>query len=246
MKIKIVIISGILGIPAGLLAIFLAFAIDISKISTYSGISSLLILPLAQIISLAVIIFVWYLVSRRFYSADRKVLFMGFLSLIIVSFASINFTIGSMMIGPKGEEIPMTALIFRGYELEGKKVIYAPWEKYDWSFYEPRGYKEKFSRNYEDRIYIASFYYQEQQKAKKAFEDYRASLISHGFNKSGMEVGINETRKFALIDSFAFENSDFIHGELIGGKEDYLPGNSYIIVIKSGINDRQLVEAMVR
>lgn len=246
MNIKILIISTIMGIPAGLLAIFLAFAIDISKITTYLGISSLLVLPLAKIISLAVIIVVWYSVSRRFYSAHRKILFIGFLILLIISIASINFAIGLMMIGPKGEQIPMYALIFRGYEVDGKLVVYSPWEKYDWSFYEPHGYKEKFSRNYKDKIYIASFYYQEQQKAQKAFEEYRASLISHGFNKSDLELEVNETWKFALIDSFTLENSDFIYGELIEGKEDYLPGNSYIIVIKSGIDEKQFVEAMVR
>ncbi len=245
-KIALVILSAILGIPAGLLVIFSAIAIDILKITTYLGISGLLITSLAQIISFAILIVIWYFISRKLYSGDRKILIISFLALLIISFASINFALDLMKIGPKGEQIPMMALIFRGYELEGKTVTQVPWEKYDWSFYEPRGYKEKFSRNYKDKIYIASFYYQEQQKAKKAFEEYSSSLISHGFNKSGSELEINETRKFALIGSFALENSDFIYGELIGTKEGYLPGNSYIIVIKSGIDEKQLVEAMVK
>ncbi|HEY9206194.1 MAG TPA: hypothetical protein VIO58_09750 [Candidatus Methanoperedens sp.] len=245
-KITLLILSAILGIPAGLLVIFSAIAIDILKITTYLGNSGLLITPLAQIISIAILIVIWYFVSRKFYLGDRKILFLGFLVLLIISFASINFALDLTTTCPKGEQIPMTALIFRGYELEGKKVIYAPWEEYDWSFYEPRGYKEKFSRNYKDRLYISSFYYPEKQKAQEAFEDYRLSLISHGFNKSGLELEVNETRKFALIESFTLENSDFIYGELIGTKEGYLPGNSYIIVIKSGIDEKQLVEAMVK
>ncbi|VVB95677.1 Uncharacterised protein [uncultured archaeon] len=245
-KIALLILSAILGIPAGLLVIFSAITISNLKINTYLGISNQLTLPQAQIISLAVIIVVWYFVSKRFYTGDKKLLITGFLVLIIVSFASINFALDLTTIGPKGEQIPMMALIFRGYELEDKIVTQVPWQKYDWSFYEPRGYKEKFSRNYKDKIYIASFYYQEQQKAGKAFEEYSSSLILHGFNKSGSELEVNETRKFALIDSFALENSDFIYGELIGAKEGYLPGNSYIIVIKSGIDEKQLVEAMVK
>lgn len=242
-KISLIILSAILGIPAGLLVIFSAIAMDILKITKYLGISGL---PLAQTISIVVPIIIWYFVSKKFYSGDKKILIISFLVLLIVSFASISFVSDLTTTGPKGEQIPMMALIFRGYEMEGKIVTQVPWQNYDWSFYEPRGYKEKFSRNYKDKIYIASFYYQEQQKAKKAFEDYRLSLISHGFKKSGLELEINETRKFALIESFSFENSDFIYGELIGAKEGYLSGNSYIIVIKSSIDEKQLVEAMVR
>ena len=241
--IKIIIISAILGIPAGLLVIFSAIAIDILKITTHPAISGLPILPLAQIISLSVIILIWYFISRKLYPGDRKILILSFLVLLIISFISINYTLDLVKIGPKGEQIPMTALIFRGYELEGKKVIYAPWEKYDWSFYEPRGYKEKFSRNYKNRLYIASFYYPEKQKAQEAFDEYRSLLMSHGFNKPGSELEVNETRKIAISDSFAFENSDFIYCELIGAKEGY---PSYIIVIKSSIDEKQLVEAIVR
>jgi len=185
--IKIIIISAILGIPAGLLVIFSAIAIDILKITTHPAISGLPILPLAQIISLSVIILIWYFISRKLYPGDNKILILGFLLLLIISFTSINYTLDLVKIGPKGEQIPMTALIFRGYELEGKKVIYAPWEKY--------------------------------------------------------ELEVNETRKIAISYSFAFENSDFIYCELIGAKEGY---PSYIIVIKSSIDEKQLVEAIVR
>ncbi len=180
----------------------------------------------------------------RLYSGDRKILFLSFFVLIVVSIVFLNFVFDAISIGPKGKQIPMYALIFRGYELEGKLVVYPPWEKYDWSFYEPSGYNEKFSLKYKDRIYIASFYYPDKQKGQRAFEDYRTLITSNGFNKSSFDVKVNNTEKFELIDSFAFVNNDFIYSEYIETKKNYLPGY-YIIVIKSNINEKQLVKTIV-
>lgn len=244
-KFILLIISAILGLSAGLLTIFTAVVIDISKIFAYLRISGLLISLLALISSFAVIISVWYLISRRLYSGDKKILFLSFLVLIIISSVSTNFSLDLVAIGPKGEQIPMYALIFRGYEVNGKKVVDAPWEKYDWSFYEPHGYKEKYSRKYRDRIYVASFYYQEKQKAEEAFNDYKTLFLSNGFNNSNFDVKVNNTEKLRLIGSFAFENTDFIYSEFIGTKDGYLPGY-YIIVIKSNIDEKQLVKTIVQ
>lgn len=196
------------------------------------------------IITFVVLIIAWYLISMRLYSGDRKILVLSFFVLIAVSIVSLNFALNEFSIGPKGKQIPMYALIFRGYSLDGKLVVYPPWENYDWSFYEPHGYTEKFSRKYKERIYIASFYYPDKQKAQQAFEEYRTLIISNGFNKSSFDVSVNNTEKLGLIDSFAFENNDFIYCELIGTKEGYLPGY-YIIVIKSNISEKQLVKIMI-
>ncbi|MCX9012682.1 MAG: hypothetical protein OIN66_16375 [Candidatus Methanoperedens sp.] len=120
----------------------------------------------------------------------------------------------------------------------------SPSENYDWSFYEPHGYNEKYSRKYKERIYIASFYYPEEQKAQHAFEEYRTLIISKGFNKSSFDVSVNNTERLELIDSFAFENNDFVYSEFIQTKPGSLPGN-YIIVVKSNIDDKELVKTMI-
>lgn len=180
----------------------------------------------------------------RLYSGDRKKLFLCFFILIAMSIVSLIFVFNVISICPKGEQIPMYALIFRGYELDSKLVVYPPWEKYDWSFYKPYGYNEKFSLKYKDKIYIASFYYPDKQKAHLAFEEYRTLIISNGFNKSSFDVQVNNTEKLELIDSFAFVNNDFIYCEFIETKKNYLPGY-YIIVIKSNIDEKQLVKTIV-
>lgn len=169
-----------------------------------------------------------------------RIVILSFLILIVLSAILLNF----ISFGPKGKQIPMYALIFRGYELDGKLVVYEPWEKYDWSFYEPYGYEEKYSRKYREKVYIASFYYQEKQKAQRAFGEYRALFISNGFNKSDFDVRVNNTEKLDLIDTFAFENNYFIYSEFIETKNGYLPGY-YIIVIKSNIEEKQLVKTIV-
>jgi hypothetical protein len=180
----------------------------------------------------------------RLYSGDRKILFLSLFVLTAVSIVCLNFALYEFSIGPKGKQIPMYAFIFRYYSLDGKLVVYPPWENYDWSFYEPHGYNEKYSRKYKERIYIASFYYPDKQKAQQAFEEYRTLIISKGFNKSSFDVSVNNTERLELIDSFAFENNDFVYSEFIQTKPGSLHGN-YIIVIKSNIDDKQLVKAMV-
>jgi len=151
----------------------------------------------------------------RLYSGDRKKLFLSLFVLIAVSIVSLNLIFNAISIGPKGKQIPMYALIFRGYELDGKLAVYPPWEEYNWPFYEPHGYNEKFSVKYKDRIYIASFYYPDKQKAQQAFEEYRTLIISNGFNRSSFDVKVNNTEKLDLIDSFAFVNNDFVYSEPI-------------------------------
>jgi hypothetical protein len=169
-------------------------------------------------------------------------------ALLVISFAAFIAFLSAITslfsIDPRGEQIPMYALIFRGYEIEGKLAIYPPWEDYDWSLYKPVEYNEKYSRKYEERIYIASFYYKEEQKAKQAFEEYVAMLVSRGFKKSDFDARVNNTEKFELIDSIAFEDNDFIYSEFIETKEDYLPGY-YIVIIKSNIEEKQLVKSIV-
>lgn len=233
--------SAIIGISAGLFYILISIAIDVVKTFINLKFSEGLA---AVIISIAIMVGTWYLISRRLYSEDKNILFISFLILIIISIVSLNFGISLMAIGPRGEQIPMYALIFRGYEMDGKKVVYAPWEEYDWSFYKPYAYKEKFSRKYNERIYIASFYYQEKQEAEKAFEDYKTLFVLNRFIKSNFDVNINRSERFELIDSFAFEDSYFIYSEFIETKKGYLPGY-YILIIKSNIDEKQVVKLIV-
>lgn len=243
-KILLSVVSIILGISAGLLFVFTFIGLDIAEKFLRLGLPLGLFTPLTYIMFFVIIISVWYLVSMRLYSGDRKILFLSFFVLIAVSIVSLNLVFNAISIGPKGKQIPMYALIFRGYELDGKLVVYPPWEEYNWSFYEPHGYNEKFSIKYKDRIYIASFYYPDKQKAQQAFEEYRTLIILNGFNKSSFDVKVNNTEKLDLIDSFAFVNNDFVYSEFIETKKNYLPG-CYIIVIKSNIDEKQLVKTIV-
>ncbi len=240
-KIVLFIASAILGISSGLLFLLIYIGTSIEERYFHLHLPQDLI---TFLFTPVVLIIVWYLISRRLYSGDRKILFLSLLVLLAVSIVSLNFFLNAISIGPKGKQIPMYALIFRGYELDGKLVVYPPWEEYDWSFYEPHGYNEKFSLKYKERIYIASFYYPDKQKAQQAFEEYRKLIISNGFNKSSFDVSVNNTEKFELIDSFAFENNDFVYSEFIQTKPGSLPGN-YIIVVKFNIDDKQLVKTMV-
>lgn len=235
-KIVLFIVSVILGISSGLLLLLIYIGTSIEEIYFHLNLPQDLI---TYLFTPVVLIIVWYLISRRLYSGDRKILVLSFLVLIVVSIVSINFVLNAISTGPKGEQIPMYALFFRGYlPMESKPLIY------DWTFYEPHGYNEKFSIKYSERIYIASFYYPDKQKAQRAFEEYKTLIISNGFNKSSFDVKVNNTEKFELIDSFASENNDFIYSEFIETKEGYLPGY-YILVIKSNIDDRQLVKTIV-
>ena len=239
-KIVLFIASAILGISSGLLFLLIYIGTGIEERYFHLHLPQHLITFLFTPI---VLIIVWYLISRRLYSGDRKILFLSLLFLIAVSIVSLNLFLNAISIGPKGKQIPMYALIFRGYQLDSKLIIY-DWEESDWSFYEPHGNKEKFSLKYKDRIFIASFYYPDKQKAQQAFEDYRTLVISNGFNASSFDVKINNTEKLDLIDSFAFAENDFVYSEFIEIKDGYLPGY-YIIVIKSNIDEKQLVETIV-
>ncbi|MCX9010034.1 MAG: hypothetical protein OIN66_02825 [Candidatus Methanoperedens sp.] len=243
-KIVFFIVSIILGISTGLLFIFTFISMNIAERFLQLGLPVGLFTLSIYIMSFVIIISVWYLISMRFYSGDRKILVLSFFVLIAVSIVSLNFVLNTISIGPKGKQIPMYALIFRGYELDGKLVVYPPWEEYDWSFYEPHGYNEKFSLKYKERIHIASFYYPDKQKAQQAFEEYRTLIISNGFNKSSFDIKVNNTEKFELIDSFSFVNNDLIYSEFIETKKNYLPGY-YIIIIKSNIDEKQIIKTIV-
>lgn len=244
-KIVLFIITAILGVFSGILFVFTETVLYKAKNLIHFQLTGSLSAPIISlIISFVVIIIVWYLISMRLYSGNKNILFLSFLVLIVISVFSLNFVFHSLTIGPNGKQIPMYALIFREYELGGKLVVYPPWENYDWSFHEPSGFKEKFSNKYNERIYIASFYYQKEQKATKAFDEYRKLFISNGFNISNFYVKVNNTEKFELIDSFAFENKDFLYSEFIVTKEGYLPGY-YILVIKSDVNEKEVVKQIV-
>lgn len=243
-KIALLTVSVILGISSVLLFVLTLFGMSIAEPYFHLKIPVGLTTISYIIITFVVLIIAWYLISMRLYSGDRKILVLSFIVLIAVSIVSLNFALYEFSTGPKGKQIPMYAFIFRYYSLDGKLVVYSPWENYEWSFYEPHGYNEKYSSKYKERIYIASFYYKDEQKAQHAFEEYRSLIISKGFNKSSFDISVNSTKKFDLIDSFTFENNDFVYSEFIQTKPDYLPGN-YIIVVKSNIDDKQLVKTMV-
>lgn len=239
------IITAILGVFSVILFVFTETALYKAKnLIPFELTGSISPQIISLIISFVVIIIVWYLIYMRLYSGNKNILFLSFLVLIVVSVLSLNFALHTLNIGPEEKQIPMYSLIFREYKLDDKLVVYSPWENYDWSFYEPSEYKEKFSNKYNERIYIASFYYQNKQMAEEAFDEYRTLVISKGFNASNFNVKVNKAEKFELIDSFAFENKDFIYSEFIVTKEGYLPGY-YILVIKSDVNEKEVVKQIV-
>ncbi len=239
-KIVLFIVSAILGISSVLIFLLILIGTGIEEIYFHLNLPQDLI---TFLFTPVVLIIVWYLISRKLYSGDRKMLFLSLLVLIAVSIVSLGFFLYETSMGPKGKQIPMYALIFRGYQLDYKLIIYDGKES-DWSFYEPHGYNEKYSLKYKDRIFFASFYYPDKQKAQQAFKEYRTLIILNGFNTSGFDVKINNSEVLDLIDSFALQNNDFVYSEFIETKDGYLPGY-YIIVIKSNINEKQLVKTIV-
>lgn len=142
-------------------------------------------------------------------------------------------------IGPKHEQIPFISLMYRGLSYKGKAI--STWRKFSWDFSEPQNYNYKYSAKIpETNIEVASFSYKENYKrSNKAFQDYETLLTESGYRRLDFHI-VNQTGKFSILGSSAFENDYFLYVELIKTGDKY-----FIIILKSDIGEEEIVKKIL-
>ncbi|MCZ7355476.1 MAG: hypothetical protein O8C66_13320 [Candidatus Methanoperedens sp.] len=162
------------------------------------------------------------------------------ISVTVICFIIISIT-NNTYIGPKGEDFPFYSLMFRGLTYDGKGNL--SWEKISWNFLEPQKYNYKYSvRTPGKSIEVSSFSYGgDYNVSSDAFQSYENLLEKNRYNKIDFHVTI-ESGKFVILNSSAFENNYFVYVELIRTLSD----TYYVIVIKSNINEKEVVKTLVK